>query len=349
MRSNVKISVIVPTFRRTSLLRDLLGSLERQICEVPFEVIVVANLPEKDLKKMVLSFGNRFRFFETGRINSSIAKNKGIERSTGTILLFLDDDCYLQSRDVLQRHWELHETHVDAVAIGGRYSLKPDARDFERAYHWITDLRLTRARRDGSAAVDLPGGNCSFKKKLLGKLLHFDEALPARGAETSLFNQLSRSNYKILGFDELTVEHRLQTGRWDISKKGFQAGYTESRIDATEKRSQVLHWNSMLTFEQNLLMNGASDSSAQNGDLGQEAIELAPYVASYNRAVEFGRLIGSRLPSSGGTLPSLRWQEYWLHSILCKIKKGSESLFNRAYLLIDRSLSLSRDPSRDPH
>lgn len=331
MRSEIQLSVIIPTFRRPLLLRDLLASLERQICDVPFEVIVVANLPERGLRKTVQSFGRNFRFYETGRLNASIAKNKGLEKALGSIVLILEDDCYLQSRHVLQRHWEMHTRYPDAVAIGGRYSLKPGARKIERAYHWITDLRLTNARRDQNHAIDLPGGNCSFKRKLLGETLRFEESLPPRGSDTALFNNLVRHGYKILAFDDMVVEHRLQLNRMEFMRKAFAEGYTLARLEAAGQPPGTRHWNSFITFEQNQRQRG------QRSD-----VRWTKWVTLHERVATFGRWIGRRQSAALDELPSLSWRNYALHLSWTQARRGVRSIFKRWFLVLDRSLALGR-------
>lgn len=294
------ISVVIPTLRRPLLVRDLLGSLERQICRAPFEVIVVSNLPERGLRKTVESFGRNFRYFETGRLGVNIARNKGLDKARGSLILLLDDDCYLQSRDFLQRHLDLHESHPDAVAIGGRFALKAGARRLETAYHWILDHSLTSACLDDGKTLFLSGGNCSFKKKLVGRLLHFNETRVFGRSEAELFSRLTREGYVLRLFDELTVEHRLSLRRSDLIKRAYLQGYTSGAMEAASLMPRKKHWNATLTLEQNMRKAGVEPDTKHLG-----------VFALYRRFFSFGKTMGRKSDKRKAPIPPLSMLDYF--------------------------------------
>lgn len=242
------ISVIIPTFRRQSKLRELLSSLERQVVKVPFEVIVVANLPEVGLKKVVESYGPQFRFHETGRIGVNIARNKGRSVARGQILLFLDDDVYLGDREMLQRHYDLHIVHPEACALGGGFSPRAELSAVETAYHWIREHEFTAGLGERGEARWLFAGNVSFKASSLGSL-KFDDRMWF-GAD-SLFARL-RFEQNLLVFEpSLTVEHRLSCSLFDIAKKAFFQGYARGLVaQFNETPLDRPHWNSSLPLDE---------------------------------------------------------------------------------------------------
>ena len=250
------ISVVIPTFRRQSRLRDLLSSLERQVCNVPFEVIVVANLPEVGLKKVVESYGSQFRFHETGRIGVNIARNKGRERARGRVILFLDDDTYVTGRDFLQKHFNEHERHPEAVAIGGTYSPKASLTGIESAYHWILHHEASMAKVERDEARTLLAGNVSFKADGLEARHRFDDRVLFGASEQSLFQKLRREQNLFLSLDSLAIEHRISVNIFDIARRAFFQGYGRGLItesaDATLDRP---HWNSTLPFEETLRLS----------------------------------------------------------------------------------------------
>ena len=247
------ISVVIPTFRHQNRLRDLLGSLERQICSVSFEVIVVANLPEVGLKKVVESYGSQFRFHETGRIGVNLARNKGLERARGSVILFLDDDMYLTGRDFLQKHFNEHERHPEAVAIGGTYTPKASPSSVESAYHWILHHEAIAAKGERDEARTLFAGNVSFKADGLEARHRFDDRALFGASEQGLFQKLRREQNLFLSLDSLSIEHRLSITLFDLARRAFFQGYGNGLIaesaDATLDRP---HWNSTLPFEETL-------------------------------------------------------------------------------------------------
>jgi glycosyltransferase involved in cell wall biosynthesis len=247
------ISVVIPTFRRQNRLRDLLGSLERQVSNVPFEVIVVANLPEVGLKKVVESYGPRFRFHETGRIGVNIARNKGRERARGSVILFLDDDTYITNRDFLQKHFNEHEQHPEAVAIGGPYNPKASLSGAESAYHWILHHEALMAKVERDETRTLLAGNVSFKADGLEPRHRFDDRLVFGASEQSLFQKLRHEQNLFLSLDSLAVEHRLSLNLFGIARTAFFQGYGRGLIkESVEATLDRPHWNSTIPFEETL-------------------------------------------------------------------------------------------------
>jgi glycosyltransferase involved in cell wall biosynthesis len=87
------VSVIIPVFNDGERLKICLQSLENQTYpQSLYEVIVVDNASEEDIKSIVSSFGQAQYTFES-RPGSYAARNKGISLAKGEILAFTDSDC----------------------------------------------------------------------------------------------------------------------------------------------------------------------------------------------------------------------------------------------------------------
>lgn len=243
------ISVVIPTFRRQNRLRALLGSLANQQVSTPFEVLVIANLPEAGLKKTVESFGPNFRFHETGRLGVNIARNKGLERARGAIVVFLDDDMFVTDRGYLQKILTAHARHPEALAIGGAYSPKADMTSVESAYHWILEHSLRASVGERDEARFLRAGNVSFKTSGLDGKHRFDDRIVFGGSELSFFTRLRRDQNLFLLMDSLPVEHRARVSLFEIAKRGFYQGYGKglAEFEAPPERP---HWNSQLPLEE---------------------------------------------------------------------------------------------------
>ncbi|MBC7091876.1 MAG: glycosyltransferase family 2 protein [Nitrososphaeria archaeon] len=93
----MKISVILPVYRNGSCLNEILKSLS----EDPYpekEVIVIVDEPTKECLNTLNNFSslNNFKIIlnqkRKGKVN---ALNRGIEESSGELLLFIDSDVYI--------------------------------------------------------------------------------------------------------------------------------------------------------------------------------------------------------------------------------------------------------------
>ena len=216
------ISVVIPTLGRSPHLRGLLETLRRQKL-IDFEVHVVANLPSQPLRQLVTSMG--FEYHETGRLGVNFARNKGLDKARGDIVLFLDDDAILPSDRFLSLHAEAHKTHPHWAAIGGRYALLGSPNDWDLVYHKIAHSWLERARLDGDETTQLLGGNLSLKVDKLRSLgERFDEEITFGGAETGLCQRLILRGEKLGLLQSLTMGHSPDMNRGSFVRKAYWQG-----------------------------------------------------------------------------------------------------------------------------
>ena len=92
----LKISIVTPTFYRHLEIPDYLKSIQEQL-ETPFEIILVdgAPLDEKNTENWIKSYCTQTSlpihyYRQTG--GTAVQRNYGITKSSGDIILFLDDD-----------------------------------------------------------------------------------------------------------------------------------------------------------------------------------------------------------------------------------------------------------------
>lgn len=92
--TRLRLTVIVPTLNRASLLRLALEALTRQT-RSPDEVIVVDNNSSDDTREVVREFESRLplKYLVETRRGAAEARNLGIRHATGDVLAFTDDDC----------------------------------------------------------------------------------------------------------------------------------------------------------------------------------------------------------------------------------------------------------------
>lgn len=94
LKSKLRLSVVIVTFNRATMLEDTLLSVANQ-SRIPEEVIVVDNASSDNTKEIVSYFSNRLTIkyvFESKR-GIPIARNTGIKNATGDVIVFIDDDC----------------------------------------------------------------------------------------------------------------------------------------------------------------------------------------------------------------------------------------------------------------
>jgi len=92
---NAKVSVIIPTYNRAKTLERALKSVLAQTYR-PIEIIVVNDGSTDDTDEVVEKFKGRkgveLKYIKQRQLERVVARNRGIEASTGEYICFLDDD-----------------------------------------------------------------------------------------------------------------------------------------------------------------------------------------------------------------------------------------------------------------
>lgn len=131
-----KVSVIIPTYNRASLLELAIQSVLEQTFR-DFELIIVDDASTDDTSSVVLKYQERIRHFRHQKNNGrATARNKGLEMARGEYVAWLDSDD-LWKPDRLERGvWVLDQKkdidllhgEVDVIDMNG----KLDERETER-------------------------------------------------------------------------------------------------------------------------------------------------------------------------------------------------------------------------
>lgn len=123
MNSEPEVSVIIPTYNRSSLLRDAVNSVLDQETSTTFEIIVVDNNSKDDTAAVVQSLmdqhpGRISYILETQQGNAH-ARNRGVKSARGAIIAFLDDDV------IVERNWlasltQTLDARAELAFVGGK-------------------------------------------------------------------------------------------------------------------------------------------------------------------------------------------------------------------------------------
>ena len=132
----MKISIIIPTLNKPTYLNRVLASLLSQDYSKPYEVIVVDDYNGDDKAERVCNFWKndiRVRYVKVSRYKSqngrAVARNLGIQKSRGDLLIFLDDDMIVPPF-FISEHEKAHQ-QKNRVVIGYRFYLRPSYRFLE--------------------------------------------------------------------------------------------------------------------------------------------------------------------------------------------------------------------------
>lgn len=214
MRSTPLVSVIIPTRNRPEILKVCLEHLLKQ--EYPtFEVIVVDNSTDKRTQD-ILSLFPSIQNIKISQPN--LARNIGIEKSSGKILAFIDDD------SIVRPGWLMNIVagYVDdsVGGVGGRVLDKPvDILSSKEIIAKIgSDGRIIGKGLDANCSdlveVDhLRGCNMSFLKRVLEAIGNFDSHYTYWREDTDVCLRVRRAEFRILFNPKAEVIHYAARGR----------------------------------------------------------------------------------------------------------------------------------------
>lgn len=184
------LSVIIPTYNRWPRLQKCLDLLKAQSTSEPFEVIVVNDGSKDETKKSLNELKKTWKNLQVihqDNTGQGVARENGLERAKGEVILFIGDDIYAQD-GFLEAHLQFHQKHPDLTQTClGLSEWDPTTCD-TRFMKWLTSKRGPQFSYEGLRAGQLLSfwffytSNISIKKKLIQKE-HFSSAFKGYGWE----------------------------------------------------------------------------------------------------------------------------------------------------------------------
>ena len=208
---SIRVSVVVPTFRRTDLLQRCLEALLAQTLDpASYEIIVVDDAPTAASQILVETVAAEdplplVRYLTNeGKSGPAAARNRGWRTAAGEIIAFTDDDC-VPEPDWLARG--LAAFTPATAGVSGRIVVPVG--------HRPTDYELNTSRLE---TAEFATANCFYRKSALEKAGGFDERYTKAWREDAdLFFTLLTGNELLQQAPDAIVVHPVRTWSWGIS------------------------------------------------------------------------------------------------------------------------------------
>ena len=210
MESIMKVSVILPTYRREALLCQTISEVLKQTYP-DFELIVLdqSQSHEATTETFLKKYQNSFRYYHLEKPHVVAACNKGVEYAEGEILLFIDDDILIPHHELLDRHAKNYsDLAIGSVAGKILDSSNPvDGTYNTHCFSWKWGfLSATYNHNVRTETVSAQGNNMSFRKDVILKVGGFDENYDGNSFrwETDMGYRLKKYGYYTI-FDPTAV------------------------------------------------------------------------------------------------------------------------------------------------
>ncbi len=232
------ISVVIPTYRRPTLLLKCISQLEQQsVPKESFEVIVVTDgydaITVKALEDYKKTTDLNLSYYSTKeKKGPAAARNLGWQAAKSGLIAFTDDDCLPQA-DWLQ----VFITKVGEIKVKG--SSDSDTRIYQKpfALSGFTKVPIDNEPTDfalnthGLQFADFITANCALSVSALKLAGGFDERYGTAWREDSdLEFNLLKHNIHVIKVNEAVVIHPVREAPWGVSIKEQKKGLYDALL-----------------------------------------------------------------------------------------------------------------------
>ncbi|NJR15065.1 MAG: glycosyltransferase [Calothrix sp. CSU_2_0] len=164
--SSPKISVIIPTYNRSHLIKDAIESVLNQTYQ-DFELIIIDDGSTDNTKEVLAEYGERLQYIYQENQGRSAARNHGLNLAKGEYIAFLDsDDVWFP--DKLARQVPILKSAPDNVVLVHGYKCIVD-KNLQAIPGWELKLRnlYTLAERGEENYENYLYSNCIFTSTIL--------------------------------------------------------------------------------------------------------------------------------------------------------------------------------------
>ena len=238
----MKVSVVICTYASDLYehLAEAIESVQSQTYD-DVEIVVVVDGNESLCGRVREAYGDALDVIvhcNEENVGLSASRNNALERASGDVIAFLDDDAVADER-WLEELLETYEEH-DALAAGGRMTpiwVDGEPGFLPEEFHWLVGVTYPGFAEAGEEVRNTFGSNISFRADVLEALGGFDSEVGRKGelnlqAEEPLLGARMREEYGrgVVYNPDAEVGHKVFEYRTDpiwLLKRAFWQGYSK--------------------------------------------------------------------------------------------------------------------------
>jgi glycosyltransferase involved in cell wall biosynthesis len=226
-----KLSVVIPTRNRCSLLAKAIDRIESQtISREDYEVIVIDNDSQDDTRAVLEQKGRTYSNLRLGfqeKPGAAATRNAGLQLAKGEMILFIDDDVQADPT-LIQAHMECHRKNANASVIGAVRVPWGDTTDPFLRY--LRDHRILNPYTPSKGPIDFSyyhTCNVSTATHVLLGVGGFNENFKIYGMEDiELGYRLQKAGSRMVFAEDARAVHHRFPDYTDFMERSEQAGYS---------------------------------------------------------------------------------------------------------------------------
>ncbi len=221
------ISVIIPSYNSEKTIERTITSLKKQTYSGSYEIILVDSSIDRTPEIVRNNFSDIKYFHLEKKTDPGTARNFGVKRCKGEIILFIDSDCIADPEWIeilVNLH---HETNY--AAIGGAVINGNNPKNNVAWAGYMAEFREFLPGHGTREISHIATCNISYKKKHFDSLGGFHpDYYPQEDME---FNyRLTKSGEKILFYPKAQIRHFHRSEFWDFVGHQSRFGKITSRM-----------------------------------------------------------------------------------------------------------------------
>jgi len=230
-----KVSVVIPTLNRASLVAKTIERIEHQtVSRDLYEVLVVDNSStdntQQVLAQKAVTYPNLKIHLQTKR-GAAATRNVGIQESTSEIVLFIDDDIFAEP-NLIEAHLNYHRENPNSSIIGGVTAPWDNATDPFLRY--LRDRRILNPYSIKCGPMDFSyyhTGNVSTPRKFLREAGGFNEEFCIYGMEDiELGYRLEKLGCRMIPGQDARALHQYNPTYRQFIERCEQAGFSLGKM-----------------------------------------------------------------------------------------------------------------------
>jgi glycosyltransferase involved in cell wall biosynthesis len=248
------ISVIVPVYNAEKTITLTLSSILKQKCSYPYEIIVVddgsTDSTAKIVEKCIATANNpkTVRLIKSPHKGPAAARNTGVKKANGDIILFVDSDCVANEKWISSMVDTLSQDE-SVVAVGGTYRTLNTGSMTAR----FVGCDIAYRHNHMNKLVDHIGTfSAAFRKEALLKVGLFDEFFTQADSEdTDISYRLIALGYKLAIQPEGWVLHHHPSTAYQYIRRQCQRAYWRAAL-YTKHREKIKNPDMYTTWQTHL-------------------------------------------------------------------------------------------------
>lgn len=217
------ISVVIPAYNAERTIGDcLLALLSQNYPKNKYEIIVVDDCSKDETVSVVEKF-RKVKLIRQKHSGPAAARNLGVKRAKGDIVLFTDSDCVPDKNWIKNMVKPFEDQQV--VGVSGTYRTLNKDRLVARFAGYEIEERHEKLKQKQN--IDFIGTfSAGYRKKIFLKFGGFDESFPiASGEVPELSFKINEAGLKMAFQPKAIVYHRHPDTLYKFLKQKFWRGY----------------------------------------------------------------------------------------------------------------------------